>query len=86
MSLASQHLIEPLGIKPDHDFVPNDDRRRRTALIFAYQLADILTVRSDVLVFENDSSLREVRLGPGAGRSAGLAVYYDLLLCHQQTS
>jgi hypothetical protein len=40
----------------------------------------VFTVNRDVFVFKGYSSLREVRLGPGAWRSAWLGEYNDFFL------
>ena len=82
VSLDSQHFIETRWIESDHDLIAHDDGRRGSALVFAGQFPDCLTVLGNIFFDERYTPLREVRLGPGAGRSTRLHEYNDRLFGH----
>ena len=78
--LAGKHLVEALGIESHHHLVSHHHGRRRAALVLVHQLLHRLRITAYILVFELDTSLREVGRYNVAGRSAGLREYNDLLL------
>jgi hypothetical protein len=75
-------LLETLAVEADHHFIVNDDRRSGAALVLTDEIANCARVALDVVLFECDSSLREVRRGGVAGRSARLGKDDDFVRCH----
>src|SRR5215510_6338688 len=80
--LFREHLFEPLRIETDHHLFIHDDGGRRAALIFFYKVTQRREIVAHVAFLKWYPSLREVGLGPGAGRSARLAEHDDRLLLH----
>ena len=85
-SLAGENLFETLGIEADHDFIINNERGSRAALVLADQVVDGIGIAAYVALFESNSSLREVGRGGMARRSTGLGEHNDVVRSHLVTA
>jgi len=77
--LLGEQLVQAFGVKADHDFLADHERRRGAAVVCADQLKDVSLAGGDVALFELDTSILEVSLNRPARRSARLREDDDLL-------
>jgi hypothetical protein len=77
--LQGEQLVESFGVKADHDFLADHQRRRGAAVVGADQLKDVSLAGRYVALFELDTSILEVSLNRPARRSARLRENDDLL-------
>lgn len=68
-----QHRLQPVGIKPDHHFISNHNRRCGLAVEF-HQFAQRGGVRRHILMFKRNTTFGQKPLGRKARRASGLTV------------